>query len=135
MNISIKTIAHDEQRYRTPGDWWFDKNGDLEIRVSCTGDWREEALVAFHELREVLVCKHRGITTEVVDAFDIQYEKERDEGLHGREDEPGNDPKCPCRDEHMSATQAERALAYDLDVNWNEYGNHVLDLDAPEDRA
>lgn len=129
MNISIKTIPHADQRYRTCGDWWITPDGDVEIRVSQTGDWREEALIAFHELREILVCKHRGITTEAVDDFDIQYEKDRDAGLHGPEEEPGNDPKCPCREEHMAATQAERALAYDLDVVWNEYGNHILSLD------
>lgn len=129
MNITIKTIPHTDQRYRTCGDWWFTDDGDIEIRVSETGDWRESALIAFHELREILVCKQRGISTEVVDAFDKLYESDRDQGLHGPEDEPGNDPKSPYREAHQAATQAERALAYDLDVVWNEYGNHILNLD------
>lgn len=129
MNIHIKTIPHDEQRYRTCGDWWFDKGGDLEIRVSSLGDWREEALVAVHELREVLVCKHRGISQQAVDDFDMIYEQDRDEGRHGPEDEPGNDPKACYFEAHQLATATERALAYDLDVVWNEYGNHVLNLD------
>ena len=37
MNITIKTIAHDKQRYDTVGDWWFDDEGDLQIRVSRVG--------------------------------------------------------------------------------------------------
>lgn len=129
MNISIKTIPHKNQRYKTCGDWWVTPDGDVEIRVSGTGDWREEALVAFHELREFLVCRHRGLTAEAVDAFDLQYEKDRAAGLHGSEDEPGNDPKAPYRDAHMAATQAERALAYDLAVDWERYGNAILALD------
>lgn len=129
MNIVIKTIPHSKQRYRTCGDWWFDKNGNLEIRVSKLGDWRYEALIAFHELREVLFSKHIGITTEQVDEFDMKYEKERDAGEHGPEDEPGNDSKCPIFEQHIAATQAERALAYDLDVNWNEYADAVIGLD------
>ncbi len=129
MKIVIETIPHADQRYRTPGDWWFDKEGDLQIRVSRLGDWREEALIAFHELREVLVCKHRGISAQAVDGFDVIYEKDRDEGRHGPECEPGDDPKAPYFREHQAATQVERGLAYDLDVNWNEYSNHVLNLD------
>lgn len=129
MNISIKTIPHAEQRYRTCGDWWLDAEGDIQIRVSVLGDWREECLVAFHELREVLVCNHRGISQQAVDDFDMLYEKDRDEGRHGQECEPGDDPKAPYFMAHQLATAAERALAYDLDVNWNEYGNHVLNLD------
>ncbi len=129
MNISIKTIPHADQRYRTPGDWVVTPDGDLEILVSATGDWREEALVAFHELREVLVCKHRGISQQAVDSFDLVYEKDRDEGRHAPEEEPGNDPRAPYFEAHQAATQAERALAYDLDVNWQEYGNHILNLD------
>lgn len=137
MNITIKTIPHAEQRYKTPGDWKFADNGsgDLEILVSLTGDWREEMLVAFHELREALVCIHRGISQQAVDSFDMIYEQDRKEGRHGPEDEPGNDPKACYFEAHQLATAAERALAYDLDVDWQEYGNHILDLDAPEDRA
>lgn len=129
MNITIRTIPHSDQRYKTPGDWLFDKDGDIQIFVSATGDWREEMLVAFHELREVLVCKHRGISQQAVDDFDMIYEEERKEGRHGPECEPGNDPKAPYFIEHQAATQAERALAYDLDVIWDEYANHILNLD------
>ena len=129
MKITIETIPHADQRYRTCGDYFFTADGDLEIRVSETGDWRESALIAFHELREVLVCKHLGISQAAVDEFDKRYESDRDAGLHGPEDEPGNDPKAPYREAHAAATAAERALAYDLDVNWEQYGNHILALD------
>jgi hypothetical protein len=112
MNITIKTIPHDQQRYETAGDWWFDDAGDLEIRVSEMGDWREEALVAFHELAEVLLCKQRGITAEQVDAFDKAY---------AGDGEPGDDPAAPYRKEHFFATSIERLLAAELGIAWAEY--------------
>lgn len=75
MKITIETIPYDQQRYPTVGDWTFDKEGNLLIRVSGMGDWRKEALVAVHELVEVLICKQRGITQEQVDKFDMDFEK------------------------------------------------------------
>lgn len=125
MNITIKTIPHSKQRYETPGDWFFDKKGNLEIRVSDTKDWRTDALMAVHELVEVLICKHRGVTQESVDAFDIKYEQERKEGKHGEFDEPGDDLEAPYRREHCIATAVERLLAAELDVPWNGYADVV----------
>lgn len=75
MNITIQTILHEQQAYDTPGNWRFDQNGNLLIEVSAMGDWRYELLVALHELIEVGICKHRGISQEAVDAFDIQYDE------------------------------------------------------------
>lgn len=124
MKITIETIQHDSQRYETVGDWWFDEAGNLEIRVSNMGNWKYEALVAFHELAEVLLCKDRGITTEMVDAFDKAFEARR----AGNTDEPGDDPACPCRKEHFFATTVERALSAELGVDWAEYDNKVSGL-------
>src|ERR1035437_9917736 len=51
------------------------KKGELlRIRVSKLSDWRREMLVAFHELAEVLICKHRNISQASVDRFDNQFE-------------------------------------------------------------
>ena len=125
MNITIKTIPHNAQRYDTCGDWWFDEAGDLEIRVSDMGNWKYEALVAFHELAEVLLCKDRGITTEMVDAFDMAFEAKREVG---NVDEPGDDPACPCRKEHFFATTVERALSAELGVDWSAYDEVVVSL-------
>lgn len=129
MNITINTIPQQDQRYATVGDWWFTEEGDLQIRVSEMGNWKYEALVAFHELAEVLLCKDRGITTEMVDAFDIQWEKDHpDQVLGGGAKEPGDDPACPCRKEHFFATTVERALSAELGVDWSKYDDAVLSL-------
>ena len=123
MNITIKTIPHQDQRYETPGDWWFDDNGDLQIRVSDMRNWKYEALVAFHELAEVLLCKDRGITTEVVDEFDKAWKPSRD-----GDEEPGDDPLAPYRKEHFFAAAVERWLGGELGVEWGAYDKAVVAL-------
>lgn len=117
MNVKIEVIRHDQQRYETVGDWYFEGE-NLVIKVSELGDWRQEMLIAIHELAEVLICKHRGITQEQVDAFDMKFEEDREPG---NVDEPGDDPSAPYVKEHCIATGIERIMASELDVAWNDY--------------
>lgn len=124
MKIVIETIPHKKQRYPTVGDW-YTRKGVLHIRVSQMSDWRYELLVALHELVEVSLCKHRGITEAETDAFDIAFEKAR---KPGNEDEPGDDPKAPYRKEHFFATSVERLMAAELNVDWNKYDREIYDL-------
>lgn len=131
MNVSIKVIPHHKQRYRTPGDWVLAGN-ELRIFVSKLPDWRHEALIAVHELVEVLICVHKGITQDLVDAFDQNYERERDDGFHEPGDEPGDDPSAPYHFAHSAATGVERVLAVALGVRWKTYEDAVLALDRPE---
>ena len=128
MNINIKTIPHKEQRYETCGDWWFAKNGDLEIRVSDLGDWRMEYLISSHEIREALLCKYRGILEKDVTAFDLKYEKDRERGKYTLDQEPGDDPDAPYGKEHRYATSIEMIDAQQFDVNWGDYNIKVMSL-------
>ena len=125
MNIFIKTIPHKKQRYRTAGDWFFDKFGDLYIRVSFLGNWRYEFLVALHEMIEVAICKSEGISQREVDAFDIAFEKERDKNMHNDSDEPGDDPRSPYKDAHQFAGKIEKMTSNILGVVWDKYGDSV----------
>jgi hypothetical protein len=104
-NIQIKFIPHARQRYNTLGDWYY--NGeDLIICVSndCPEISTRESqqLVALHELVEALLCAKRGITQEQVDTFDMNFI---------REDEPGDDPLAPYRQEHRQAMIIEHLMA------------------------
>lgn len=128
MNIAIKTIPHNDQQYETCGNWWFDGDGNIEIRVSDTGNWKYEVLVAVHEILEVCLCKDRGIDPRAVDAFDAQYEKERLEGKHADSDEPGDDPAAPYQKEHRFATALEMLFAQQLGVDWLEYEKTIVAL-------
>ena len=116
MKVTIETIPHADQRYPTAGDWFFEGSGDLVIRVSDMGNWKYEALVAFHELAEVLLCKSRGVVTAQADAFDMAFTGEG---------EPGDDPSCPYRREHFFATNVERLLADQIGVDWQEYDSAI----------
>ena len=123
--VVIEIIPHDQQRYPTVGDWFFDEAGNLTIRISQLSDWRLEMLVALHELVEVLKCKHDGVSQESVDAFDIAYEKARPEG---DDSEPGDDPKAPYVKQHCLATGIERIMAAELGVNWKAYEDELMAL-------
>ena len=125
MNITIKTIPHKEHRYETVGDWWFTKNGDIQIRVSKMDDWRYELLVGIHELVEVVLCKWMGVKQTSVDAFDIVFEKRRKKG---NTDEPGDDRCAPYRFQHCIATGVERTMAALLNVYWTEYEEKINSL-------
>jgi hypothetical protein len=122
MNVTIKIIPHSEQRYDTCGDWTFDENGDLEIRVSSMGNWKFESLVARHELDEALLCKARGISQQAVDAFDLNY--------GGDYEETGEDPDAPYHVEHMIAYAGELTMMTALGVDYGEYGAAVGGLSA-----
>jgi hypothetical protein len=128
MNVRIKTIPHRKQRYDTPGDWWFTKRRDLEIRVSVLHRREFEWLIAIHELVEVFCCLLGGISQREVDAFDLRWEEERRLGLHGPVDEPGDDPEAPYHGAHLSATRIERMVAIFLGVSWDKYAKAVNDL-------
>jgi hypothetical protein len=128
IKINIETIPHNQHRYETVGDWWRDKKGVLQIRVSDMGDHRYEFLVVLHELIETILCEHRGIKEEVVSAFDKQYETEREEGKHGESDEPGFDTKAPYVREHTMASGVEMIIGQELGVDWNTYDKTVMSL-------
>ncbi len=104
MKITIETIPHLEQRYNTCGDWVFDSDGNLTIRVSDTGNWRYGACLALHELVEALLCKSSGVTTEQVDVFDINWKP------FGSFEEPGEDPRAPYFAEHNQAVLIEQQV-------------------------
>jgi hypothetical protein len=125
MNVTIKTIPHSKQRYPTCGDWFYDKRGDLHIRVSKMSDWRYELCVAVHELVEVLLCHQVGISQKSVDEFDINFEKKR---KPGNVDEPGDDDRAPYRIQHGIASGIERILGTLLGISWNKYAEEVESL-------
>ena len=119
MNINIKTIPQIEQRYATAGDYWWDKDGSLQIRVSELGNEDMEYLVAIHELTESYICEKRGIKETDIMAFDI---------AHSDSDDPGTLLDAPYYKEHLFASAIEMLIAEQLNINWQEYDNEILKL-------
>ena len=120
MKIIIESIPHCEQRYETVGDWQVNGN-TINVRVSRMQD-DYDFLVGIHEAIEAYLCVKRGVTPELVDAFDTAFEEAR---ADGNEDEPGDDPNAPYRKEHFFATSVERLLAAELGVDWSEYDKAI----------
>ena len=123
MKMKIESIPHQEQRYPTVGDYWQGEDGIEQIRVSSMPDWRYEALVAVHELVELILTRHRGIAEQDISRFDVEFEQSREKALVTGE--PGDHPNAPYRKEHFFATNVERLLAAELDVDWFEYDRLV----------
>lgn len=122
MNIHILFIPKEQQRYATQGDWLFDENGDLIIRVSNNDQElptdNHRFLVARHEMDEAWLCYKRGITQKQVDDFDIPFERDFD-GIH-YEGELGDHPNSPYAREHRYAMISEHAMAHELGMT--DYG-------------
>jgi hypothetical protein len=139
MQVRIRTIPHEGQRYPTTGDHRiftgqaiqgsFDIDDVLEVTVSCMGDWRYEMLVGVHELVESLLCKKNGVKEESIDRFDMLYEDAREKNRDffpcgcamSATSEPGDDIHSPYRHEHRAATLVEQFLAEKLGVDWTQY--------------
>lgn len=102
--IIIEAIDADKQRYDTLGDWYFDKNGDLIIRVTGVDPLEQDDvfLVALHEMIEAKLCHRNGVTQGAVDAFDMQFKADG---------EPGDHPDAPYRKEHRCAMLIEHQTA------------------------
>ncbi len=111
-NISVKIIPHSKQRYETSGDYWIDRRGTIQIRISKSRNWRHEALLLMHELTEMLLCIDRGVSFKAIDRFDMNFKGDG---------EPGDDPRAPYYRQHQFATKIERLLAKELRVNWRAY--------------
>jgi len=124
MKIVGRTIAHDQHRFPTVGDWEITPNGEslIEVWASNTGNDNYDFLIMIHELIEAWLCKKRGIPEPAVRAFDIAFEKKRPEG---DDSEPGDDPDAPYRKEHKFATKIERMIADELGVDWNAYDQTI----------
>lgn len=124
--VVIQVIPHSEQRYPTAGDWIHVKGAEeLDILVSDTGDWRESMAVAIHELTEALCCVHLNIPQELVDEFDIEFEKNRTPGCG----EPGDSPSAPYFLQHQIATDVEKIFVAGIGLKWQEYDKHLDDLE------
>lgn len=121
--MNIEVIPHKEQRYDTCGDYWEDKDGAIQFRISDLSDGRYELSVLFHEMFELFRLQERGITIPSIDRFDVAFEDLRTKypALLGSQ-EPGNMVSAPYHKEHVEATKLERFVLCDLfGEEWDAY--------------
>lgn len=126
----IRTIPHQDHRYPTVGDYWYDgdneETGDCHIRVSRMSDGRYAFLVALHEFVESNLCRFAGIKEPMIKAFDEAFEEKR--APDDFTSEPGFAADAPYRKQHTIATAIEMLAAQELNVDWNVYSAEVNGL-------
>jgi len=118
--ITIEFIEHPMQRLGEVGDWWFDHEGDLHVRVSDLGEWRYNFLFARHEMDEAILCKYAGISTEMVDEDQKERGSESDDP-----DSFSGYPGSPYQQQHNDALAAEWTMSRLLGVTWSYYAHAV----------
>jgi hypothetical protein len=121
LNIQIKTIPDEEQRYDTVGDYWK-KNDIDEIKVSSVGNRGYEFLVAIHEMVEQFLCENADITDDEITKFDLDYEEKR---KNGDDSDPGESIYAPYRKQHMFAEKIERLMAEECKIDWDDYSKYI----------
>jgi hypothetical protein len=105
----------------------------LEIRVSALkNDWTigtgSSGSTRLVEAVECFDKRNRGITTQSVDEFDIEFEKQREKSLTLSNAEPGDNRFAPYQNEHCIATGIERIMAAAIGVKWSDYETEINSL-------
>lgn len=122
--IDIQFVPAEQMRYSTCGDYQ-EFHDHYKISIVKMDDWRYEFLILFHELLELAWVLWKGVNIDDIDAFDMQYEKDRQPG---DDSEPGDDRNAPYHEGHVWATVCERIAAKVLHVRWSQYEDAVLAL-------
>jgi hypothetical protein len=128
MKINILTIHIDNMRYPTVGDYWYDDEGILQVRVADMGNEFYEKMVVIHELIEEALTKKKGIPEQTITDFDLYYEERRKQGLVPEDSEPGFDGNAPYLMEHTLATSTEMAMCALSGESWMDYDRTVMSL-------
>lgn len=125
MKIIIETIPISDMRYPTCGDYWYDEQGTLQVRVADMGNDFYEKMVVIHELIEEALTKQNGITEQQIMDFDLDFESNRKEG---NLDEPGFAENCIYKKEHTFATSVELGMCAIVGEDFMLYDKTVNEL-------
>jgi hypothetical protein len=125
FEIRFRAVERRKMRYPSAGDYFEDACGVAHIVVVKTNNWKYQALLFVHELVEYILVKAAEISIDTIDDFDINFEREREMGIHGLHDEPGDALESPYHMQHSIATVVERMLAVILRVHWADYAQIV----------
>lgn len=125
-NIQIEFIDHNNQRYETCGDYFYDDV--MKFKISKTKP-HYQFLIMIHELIEWYLVHSSGMSIEEIDKFDERFEKMRSEypDIVGNE-EPGDNDNAPYTHYHKIASRVERWLADTLHVDFSIYNSTINEL-------
>ena len=116
MQIIIRRVPQEEQRYETLGDWFYDDTGTLLIKATAE-DEDGAFLIALHELVEAWLCRKAGVSQQQVDEFDNDWTGVHPEYPLESDEEPGDDSGAPYRKQHRFAMIIEHLMARELGID------------------
>ena len=123
MNITMKVIQSSGMRPEVDGaDWFWDADGDLQVRICPMSDQRMEIALLLHETFEALLCHHDKITQKQVDEFDQKYDQDHPDET---DCEAGDDPGAPYKVQHSLATAVERIYTAHVGLDWRTYDDEL----------
>jgi hypothetical protein len=130
LKINIRTKPIWKIRYKEIGDYYWivspvPEENILKIVVAEMENPDYEFLVVLHELIESYLLSRKGISFEVVDEYDMRFEKEQKEGKRPKKAVAGEQKDCPYKKEHAFATKIEKMVAKYLKVNWGQYDKYL----------
>ena len=126
--IEIKFIEIQDHRFNaTIGDWWKDDKG-YHIIITKMSDWRYEVTVLFHELTEIFISRHQGVSSKAADSWDAFFDTEYEEGRQPLHNEPGFDKRCPYYIGHWWGDKIERIILFLLGGDWKKYCKECEEL-------
>ncbi len=128
MRINIDVIPAKDMRYKSCGDYWLDDKENLQIRVADTGNKDYNALIMVHELVEAILCKNAGISYNIINNFDKDFEQLRSTDVIPENMEPGDDFHSPYKKQHLLATGIEKIVAAEMGVDWKSYDDIIAKL-------
>lgn len=128
MEIYQTSRPYDKMRNGYVGDYLYHPGVDLFRFIIAEMPTDYQALVFLHEFTEAYLCWKNGIEETDISAFDEIFESERAQGLHGTDDEPGDDPRAPYYDQHQIATEHERKFAEQLGVDLDKYDDFINNI-------
>lgn len=109
------------RHWRRDCDYWYDKEGVLQVRVAEMGNRDYEVLIATHELLEENGTLRRGLREEDIQKFDELWDEEQKRGEHPDEEEPGFNKKAPYLREHTMSDAVERMMIAFWGIPWPDY--------------
>jgi hypothetical protein len=124
QKIIIKFVPLQFQEYETLGNY---KNigSETYFIITDTGNDLHNKIILLHELIEQTLTEAKGIKESQILKHDLEFEKLRQDGLVGEDDEPGEHKNSPYKQEHIQSEIIERQLLNYLNIDFKEYTRQI----------
>ena len=110
--IVIEVIPYKKMYMEYFGDFYWEKDGTLQIRVAQYPNEIQDVGTIVHEFLEAWKLKVKGVSVKDVEMFDKEHEDH---------DDPGCLKDAPYHKEHMESLYIEKIICKQMGFDWNTY--------------